>query len=182
VNDHSGMRLEPIGVIRTDRVDPADTPVQASANLGEQGIAVVEDRYVDALDGLDQFSHAWLLTWLGPPDHTAADVALRQRPFLRPNGPPMGIFAMRGPRRPNPIGLSLVEIIAVEGPALRFRGVDMVDGTPLLDIKPYFTDADQPRSAIKCGWFDEIAIPDAATPSSVRGDAGPSGAAEAGER
>jgi tRNA-Thr(GGU) m(6)t(6)A37 methyltransferase TsaA len=164
------MQLEAIGIIRTGRVDPAETPVQASANLGEQGVAQVDDRYLDALGGLAQFSHAWLLTWLGGADHTAADVALRQRPFLRPNGPPMGIFAMRGPRRPNPIGLSLVEIVAVEGPALRFRGVDMVDGTPLLDIKPYFTDADQPTSAVVCGWFDEIVIPDAATPSSLRGD------------
>jgi tRNA-Thr(GGU) m(6)t(6)A37 methyltransferase TsaA len=161
------LTLEPIGVVRTGRTDLADTPVQAAANLAEQGVAELDARYRAALDGLEGFSHAWLLTWLGDPGHHATGVALHQRPFLRPDGPPVGIFAMRGPRRPNPIGLSLVEVVAVEGTSVRFRGVDVVDGTPLLDVKPYFVDADQPASPIRCGWFDGIAMPDQATPSSL---------------
>lgn len=98
------LTLEPIGVVPTGRTDPADTPVQAAANLTEEGLAVLDDAYVDALDGLDGFSHLWLITWLGRPGHAAVGVALRQKPFLRPDGPPMGIFAMRGPRRPNRSG------------------------------------------------------------------------------
>ena len=132
--------FEPIGIARTARTDPSDTPVQAGVNL--------DDTYHDALDGLDGFSHAWLLTPLGGPGHAAAAVELHQRPFLRPEGPPMGIFTTRGPRRPNPIGLSLVEIVAVSGTEVRFRGVDIVDRTPLLDLKPYFADVDEPRSEV----------------------------------
>jgi tRNA (adenine37-N6)-methyltransferase len=162
------LPLEPIGVVRTSRTDPADTPVQAAANLDEEAVVVLAEAYGAALDGLDGFSHAWLLTWLGAPGHRAAAVELHQRPFLRPGGPALGIFAMRGPRRPNPIGLSLVEIVEVTGTEVRFRGVDIVDGTPLLDIKPYFADADEPHAPIRCGWFDEIAVPSAATPSSLR--------------
>ena len=160
------MNLEPIGVVRTGRTDPADTPVQASANLGEEGYLEIAAEYRDGLDGLETFSHAWLLTWLQRGD--LQPVALHQRPFLRQEGPPMGIFAMRGPRRPVPIGLSLVEIVSVETDIVRFRGVDMVDGTPLLDIKPYFPAADQPRSAVRAGWFDEVAVPEGATPNRLR--------------
>ena len=149
------LRLEPIGVLRTGRIDRDDTPVQAAANLDEEGVAVVDERYGPALDGLSGFSHVWLLTWLSPDDEPP-EVELQQRPFLRPDGPPLGIFALRGPRRPVPIGLSLVEVVSVDANEVRFRGVDVIDGTLLLDLKPYFTDADFPRSDVRCGWFDDI--------------------------
>jgi len=67
--------------------------VQAGVNLGEEGVAEVDDMYHDALDGLDGFSHAWLLTWLGGPAMPRAAVELHQRAFPRPGEPPMGIFA-----------------------------------------------------------------------------------------
>ena len=151
------LRIEPIGVIHTGHRDPATTPVQAAANPAEEGVAVVDERYAAGLEGLAGFSHVWLLTWLGtdPPE----PAALQQRPFARPDGPPVGIFAMRGPRRPVPVGLSLVEVVAVEASTLRFRGVDVVDGTPLLDLKPYFADADQPRGDVRHGWADELGAP-----------------------
>ena len=80
----------------------------------------------------------------------------------------MGIFAMRGPRRPSPIGLSLVRIVAVTDAGLTFAGVDMVDGTPLLDLKPYVTAFDRPDGEVRCGWFDETDLPTGATPASLR--------------
>lgn len=165
------LTVEPIGVVRTGRTDRSMTPVQASANLAEEGRAVLDGQFSAGLDGLDAFTHLWLLTWLGidaDPDDGVPQ--LRQRPFLRPHGPPVGIFAMRGPRRPVPIGLSLVEIVAVEANTVRFRGVDIVDGTPLLDLKPYFDGADQPRSPVRCGWFDDVGLPLGATPTTLRAD------------
>ena len=62
---------------------------------------------------------------------------------------------MRGPRRPNPIGLSLVRIVAIDGHTLRFAGVDLIDGTTVLDVKPYVTAFDEPAGEVRCGWFDE---------------------------
>ncbi|HXY90943.1 MAG TPA: TrmO family methyltransferase, partial [Acidimicrobiia bacterium] len=112
-------------------------------------------RYVDALDGLVGFSHAWLLSWLAPFDRPAPDPELRQVPLLLREQPEeFGIFATRGPRRPNPIGLSLVRIVVIDAPVLQFAGVDLVDGTILLDVKPYVTRFDQPSGEIRCGWFD----------------------------
>jgi tRNA (Thr-GGU) A37 N-methylase len=80
----------------------------------------------------------------------------------------MGIFATRGPRRINPIGLSLVKVLAVEGSEVRFSGVDLVDGTPVIDDKPYVTVFDQPPvTAPRCGWFDHVELLPGATPASL---------------
>lgn len=161
--------IEPIGVVRTARVDVADTPVQAALNLAEAGVVELDERFADGLEGLSQFSHVWLLTWLGDGVDARPDVALRQVPFLlQPDGPELGVFAMRGPRRPNPIGLSLVELVAVDGSTLSFRGVDVVDGTPLLDLKPYVDRFDRPATPPRCGWFDSVDLPEGATPSFLR--------------
>ncbi|GAA1533532.1 SAM-dependent methyltransferase [Nocardioides humi] len=161
------MLVTPIGMLRTPHTQREHTPIQATANLAEEGVAEIDARFAAALDGLSAFSHAWLLTWLGDDPPTPLD-SLHQRPFLRQDGPPLGVFAMRGPRRPVPIGLSLVEVVDVGDTRLRFRGVDMVDGTPLLDIKPFFPAADQPRSPVRAGWFDEVDVPEGATPASLR--------------
>ncbi len=116
----------------------------------------LDPRYLDALHGLDGFSHVWLLTWLGSFDAPAPDPDLRQVPLLlRDNPTEFGIFAMRGPRRPNPIGLSLVRIVAIDGHTLRFAGVDLIDGTTVLDVKPYVTAFDEPAGEVRCGWFDK---------------------------
>jgi tRNA (adenine37-N6)-methyltransferase len=102
--------IEPIGVVRSDRVDLDHTPVQAGLNPREIARAILDDRYADALDGLADFSH----TWLGDAhDDKREPVSSRQVPFLLgPQGPEVGIFATRGPRRPNPIGLSLVDSVS----------------------------------------------------------------------
>src|SRR4029450_3789945 len=98
-----------IGTIRTSHTTFEDTPVQASLNGGELGAIELDAPYVDATDGLAGFSHAWLVTWLGPLDGgEVPPPELRQVPFLLSrSGEQVGILAMRGPRRPNPIGLSL---------------------------------------------------------------------------
>lgn len=77
----------------------------------------------------------------------------------------MGVFATRGPRRVNPIGLSLIQLLQVTGQVIRFAGVDLLDGTPVIDVKPYVTRFDRPPGDPRCGWFDEITITDGSTPA-----------------
>ncbi|MFI5606451.1 tRNA (N6-threonylcarbamoyladenosine(37)-N6)-methyltransferase TrmO [Amycolatopsis sp. NPDC051903] len=127
-----------IGFVRTARTELERTPVQAGANRGEEGVLEIAGEYVEGLAGLAAFDYAWLLSWLDRPDRPTT--SLTQVPYLlRREQRRMGIFAMRGPRRVNPIGLSLVRILGVEGREVRFAGVDLLDGTPVLDLKPYVT-------------------------------------------
>jgi tRNA (Thr-GGU) A37 N-methylase len=84
----------------------------------------------------------------------------------------MGLFAMRGPRRPNPIGLHLVRIVSVRDDGFIFAGVDMLDGTPLLDVKPWVAPADVPigrtvAPSVRCGWFDDVSFDRGQTPRSL---------------
>ena len=90
---------------------------------------------------------------------------MRQVPFLLRRRPrELGIFATRGPRRVNPIGLSLIQLLEVTGEHVEFAGVDLLDGTPVVDLKPYVTRFDRPPGDPRCGWFDDITMADGATP------------------
>lgn len=167
------LRLEPIGEVRTARTDHDLTPVQAMLNPDEEGEIQLLPEYEAATHGLEGFSHLWLITWLGLPDQaTGRAVDVLQVPFLlRPGGEPKGVFAMRGPRRPNPIGLHLVAIRSVTSPppTIRFSGVDMIDGTIVLDIKPWVSRFDQlPNDDVRSGWYDEVPI-EATTPAELAG-------------
>jgi tRNA-Thr(GGU) m(6)t(6)A37 methyltransferase TsaA len=157
-----------IGVVRSAYTEPADTPVQSRLNPDEAAVIEIDERYVDGLDGLAEFDFAWLLTWLGRPGDRPESVSLRQVPYLLSTRPrKMGIFATRGPRRVNPIGLSLIRVLGVVGSTVRFGGVDAVDGTPVIDIKPYVTAFDHPPTTPRCGWFEQVAMPMGATPASL---------------
>jgi tRNA-Thr(GGU) m(6)t(6)A37 methyltransferase TsaA len=160
--------LPVIGIVRTSHTEPESTPIQSSLNRAEHATLEIAEPYRDGLDGLGDFDYAWLLTWLHQPDQPAGDQPLRQVPFLlRRQRRLMGIFATRGPRRVNPIGLSLVQVLDVTGQAVRFAGVDLIDGTPVIDVKPYVTRFDRPDGEPRCGWFDEVAIADGATPAQL---------------
>lgn len=167
----TSFAVRAIGTIRTSHVTFEDTPVQASLNLDELGVIELDPGYLDATDGLAGFSHAWLVTWLGPQDGSEPAVPdLRQVPFLlRRSGQQVGILAMRGPKRPNPIGLSLARLVEVHGTRIVFGGVDMLDGTPLLDLKPYFRDVDHPNGEVRCGWFDGVDLDGPTTPGDLSG-------------
>jgi tRNA (adenine37-N6)-methyltransferase len=140
--------LQVIGVVRTGRSDLDHTPVQSALNAQEMGTVELDDRFAAALEGLEGFDYAWLLSWLGRPgDGRRGPIQLRQVPFLLRRRPrAIGVFATRGPRRINPIGLSLVRIVEVGPATVRFAGVDLVDGTPLLDIKPFVARLTGPRA------------------------------------
>ncbi len=120
--------------------------MQSALDRVTEGRVEIEPLYADGLDGLDgleDFSHIWLLTWLASLDEALPEPVLRRVPLLlRDNSRVFGTFATRGPGYPNPIGLSLV----------RLQGID---GTVLLDIKPYVTKLEEPAQPVRCGWFDE---------------------------
>jgi tRNA-Thr(GGU) m(6)t(6)A37 methyltransferase TsaA len=160
--------LEVVGIVHTRRTATESTPIQAALNQHEHGRVEIFEAYADGLAGIEDFDYLWLLTWLDRPDTPPGPVPLTQIPFLlRPQQRAMGIFATRAPRRINPIGLSLVRILAVERAEIRFAGVDLLDGTPVIDIKPYVTPFDRPGGEPRCGWFDTVPMPAAATPEEL---------------
>jgi tRNA-Thr(GGU) m(6)t(6)A37 methyltransferase TsaA len=161
--------LDVIGIVRSGYATTEATPVQSSLNRGEHGAVDVLDPYVEGLAGLADFDYVWLLTWLHRPDARPEPVPLTIVPFLlRPSQQTMGLFATRGPRRVNPIGLSLVRLVEVVGARLRFAGVDLLDGTPVIDIKPYVTRFDRPEGDVHCGWFDTVAMPEGVRPADLQ--------------
>jgi tRNA (adenine37-N6)-methyltransferase len=164
--------LPVIGVVRTGHAELATTPIQAGLNRAEHGTLDLAEPYREGLDGLQDFAYAWLLTWLHRPDRPVTPPggrpAMRQVPFLlRRKGRALGMFATRTPRRVNPIGLSLVELLEVTGTTVRFAGVDLLDGTPVLDIKPYVTRFDRPPGEPRCGWFDQVTMQEGSTPAQL---------------
>ena len=163
------LRMPVIGVVRTAHAELATTPIQAGLNRAEHGTIEIADRYLEGLEGLAGFDYAWLLTWLHKPAEPGNDPPLRQVPFLlRSQQRQMGMFAARGPRRINPIGLSLIQLLDVTVPAIRFAGVDLLDGTPVIDLKPYVARFDLPPGEPRCGWYDHVPIRDGITPAQLR--------------
>jgi tRNA-Thr(GGU) m(6)t(6)A37 methyltransferase TsaA len=144
----ASVTFRPIGVIRTPFTDVKGMPVQGAAVNGVEGWIDLAPVLVEGLRDLEGFSHLTLLYHL----HRTSAARLTVVPSLEDQ--PHGVFATRSPVRPNPIGLSTVRLLVIKGTRLHVDGVDMVDGTPLLDIKPYvpaFDDRDHARS----GWFSE---------------------------
>ena len=137
--------LRPIGEIHTPFIDKRDTPIQASRSTAT-GQVEVYPAYVHGLRDLDGFSHIILLYAF----HRSVDYALSVTPFL--DDQERGLFATRYPERPNPIGLSIVRLLTVHDNLLDIEGVDMLDGTPLLDIKPYVPEFDV-RTDVRTGWY-----------------------------
>ena len=156
--------MSSIGHVRTGYRTVADTPVQTGLNRDATGVVVIDPQFVAGLDGLARFDFAWVLTFLHL-DRAEPDPidALRPTPFLAV-GPSLqvGVFATRYPVRPNPIGLSLVRIEHVEGNEISFTGVDLTDGTPVLDIKPWVPNFDLPHDGlvdragdVAIGWYSD---------------------------
>ena len=141
------LRLTPIGTIRTPVAEPAGTPIQPSRAATAAGQVHIHEEYRDALKDLEGFERVWLIYWL----HRAIGPKLLVIPFL--DTVERGVFATRSPARPNPIGLSAVRLVRVEGLIVHVEGVDIVDGTPLLDIKPYVSEFDS-FGKQRAGWFD----------------------------
>jgi tRNA-Thr(GGU) m(6)t(6)A37 methyltransferase TsaA len=142
------ITMNPIGVIHSPYKEPKDMPIQGIFKPDVEAWAEIYEPYRDGLKDLEEFSHAILLYYF----HKTSTEQLQGSPFLE--GSTHGIFAMRSPHRPNRIGLSVVKICGIDGNKLRFREVDVLDQTPLLDIKPYVRYFDVRENAV-CGWLDK---------------------------
>jgi len=142
----SEVVYRPIGVVHSPFKVPQDVPIQSVAAEGVMGIVEVAREYVDGLRDVDGFSHLILVYHC----HLAQDYSLLVRPFLDERL--HGVFSTRAPSRPNPVGVSVVRLTRMEKNILHIQDVDIIDGTPLLDIKPFVPEFDQ-RKAERIGWL-----------------------------
>jgi tRNA-Thr(GGU) m(6)t(6)A37 methyltransferase TsaA len=137
--------MRPIGVIQSPFTDKAQTPIQPTRSQAVGRVEVYPE-FADGLQDLEGFSHIILLYVF----HQSNDYTLRVKPFL--DDQLRGLFATRHPCRPNPIGLSVVRLLARRDNILDIEGVDVLDSTPLLDIKPFVPDFDT-HTDVKTGWY-----------------------------
>jgi len=147
--DRQTMRIEyrPIGVIHTPYRHIDDMPIQPSGAEGVRGTVQLFSHYRAGLRDLDGFSHICLIYHF----HRSPGALLTVTPFL--DSEPRGIFATRAPRRPNPIGLSVVRLIGISKARVEIENVDILDGTPLLDIKPSVPEFDH-APVERTGWLE----------------------------
>jgi len=145
------MQLKQIGTIHSRFKEPAGTLLQPVFDETEMGTVEILPEFTDGLHDLHGFERIWLLYWF----HLAPPARLRVTPFR--DTLERGVFASRAPCRPNPLGLSCVRLLGIEGNVLTIGGVDALDGTPLLDIKAYVPEYDAfPTS--NAGWLDQRAM------------------------
>jgi tRNA (adenine37-N6)-methyltransferase len=137
-----------IGIIRSPFESLDQMPIQPSGAKGVKGIVEVESKYENGLKDLDGFSHIILIYHF----HRSEGFSLQIVPFL--DDKPRGLFATRAPKRPNPIGFSVVKLKEVKGKILKIENVDVLDRTPLLDIKPFVPDFDVYNN-VKTGWLEK---------------------------
>ena len=145
------VRLRPVAVVHSRFKEPADLPPPAFAPPGffarSTGEIEVFPEFAEALDGIDGFSHVIVLF------HFHRSGAPKLKTVPPGESRPRGIFSTRSPHRPNPLGLSVLKLLGRDGPVLRVSGLDLIDGTPVLDIKPY-TARDR-KSRIRTGWLQK---------------------------
>ena len=143
------VSYKPIGLIRSGHTKPEDTPIQPVFASCSKGRVEVNPEFAAGLLDLELYSHIYLIYHL----HKAGEMQLLTKPFLQDKE--HGVFATRAPCRPNPIGLSIVKVVGRKDNVLLIEGADMLDGTPLLDIKPYSRRFDNIETQ-RNGWQDEL--------------------------
>lgn len=141
------ISMQPVGYIRSPYKDTKDIPKGLGAKHQTEGILELNPEFVPGLLDIEGFSHLIVL-WAF---HRSTEYALVGTPPS--DNRPHGVFATRSPRRPNPIGLTVVELLRRDGAALHVRGIDMLDATPILDIKPYLSSV--PEERLRRGWLAE---------------------------
>ena len=141
------IKYKPIGVIHSPFKEPKGTPIQPAAAKDVNGTVEVFPEYAKGLKDIEGFSHIILIYHF----HLSEGSSLIVKPYM--DSKVHGVFAMRGPSRPNPIGISVVHLVRIEENILHIQDVDIVDKTPLLDIKPYVPEFDI-REVEKIGWLE----------------------------
>ena len=142
------IKYNPIGIIHSPFKENEGVPIQPCGAKGIKGLIEIRKELEEGLRDLNGFSHIILLYHF----HLSKDYSLSIVPFL--DDTPHGVFATRAPKRPNPIGLSVVKLIKIEKNILHIENIDTVDGTPLLDIKPYVGKFDDSEE-VRIGWLTE---------------------------
>lgn len=141
------IALTPIGFVRSPHTDTSQIPKGTGAKHEAEGVLELLPELEPALTDIEGFSHLFVL-WVF--DRSEGFDLMAQPPNA---DRPHGLFATRSPRRPNPLGLTVVELLGRDGPRLRVRGVDMLDGTPIVDLKPYLSSI--PPERLRRGWMTE---------------------------
>ncbi len=142
------VEMRPIGWVRSPYADKAQIPKGPGAEHRAEGVLELRPDLEPGLQDIEGFSHLYVL-WVF--DRSEGYELVSKVPLDEES--PHGVFASRSPRRPNPIALSVVELLGRDGPRLRVRGLDMLDGTPILDIKPYLSSV--PAEVLRRGWVAE---------------------------
>jgi tRNA-Thr(GGU) m(6)t(6)A37 methyltransferase TsaA len=142
------IRYKPIGIIHSPFKEPSGTPIQPAGARDIESTVEIASEYVKGLEDIEGFSHIILIYHF----HLSRGYLLKVKPYMDEKS--RGVFATRAPSRPNPIGISIVRLVKVDGNVLYIKDVDIVDGTPLLDIKPYVPEFDT-RKAEKIGWLEK---------------------------
>ncbi len=142
------IELNPIGIIHTPFTKPEGMPIQPAGATAIHGTIDVFEEFHAGLKDVDSFSHIILLYHF----HRSHGFKLHVVPFM--DSEPRGLFATRAPRRPNPVGVSVVQLNKIENGVLHIQNVDILDGTPLLDIKPYVPEFDSTAN-IRTGWLEQ---------------------------
>ncbi|MEA3287658.1 MAG: tRNA (N6-threonylcarbamoyladenosine(37)-N6)-methyltransferase TrmO [Candidatus Marinimicrobia bacterium] len=137
----------PIGIIHSEHKTKVGTPIQPSRLKRSEGKVEIFPAFKNGLKDLAGFSKIWLIYHF----HAMEGFKLEVTPYL--DDQTRGVFATRAPSRPNPIGLSLVDLVSIEDETLKVSGLDILDGTPLLDIKPFIPDVDH-AEGLKVGWLE----------------------------
>ncbi|MFT7824076.1 MAG: tRNA (N6-threonylcarbamoyladenosine(37)-N6)-methyltransferase TrmO [Sulfurimonas sp.] len=138
-----------IATIRSPFCDLVDMPVQPKGAKDVYATIEFDDAYTEGLKDLDGFSHVYLIYYF----HKVKEPKLSVIPFNDKTHTPRGVFATRTPMHPNSLGLSVVELVKVEGNIVTIKGVDVLDGTPLVDIKPYIENFDKVEGEVRSGWM-----------------------------
>jgi tRNA-Thr(GGU) m(6)t(6)A37 methyltransferase TsaA len=155
------ITYRPIGVVHSPFTDVREMPIQPLGEASAPGTGEVFPEFAEGLRDLAGFSHVILVYHL----HEVRRTDLTVTPFL--GSSPHGVFATRAPTRPNPIGISTVKLLNIEGNLLHLGNLDILDGTPLLDIKPYVPDFDSPPNA-RAGWLEAVRDKAKSTKSDAR--------------
>ncbi len=142
------IKYRPIGVIKTPFKEKKGTPIQPKAARGVKGVVEVFEEFKEGLKDIDGFSHIILIYHF----HLSKKYSLLVKPYMDDNF--HGVFATRAPARPNNIGISIVKLLKIEDNKLYIENVDIIDGTPLLDIKPYVPEFET-EEEIRKGWLEE---------------------------
>jgi len=143
------IQYRPVGVIYSPFEAPEGTPIQPAGARGVAGSVEVFPEYAEGLKDVEGFSHIVLIYHF----HLSRKSSLTVKPYL--DSRLRGVFATRSPSRPNPIGISVVRLNRVEGPVLHIQDIDIVNGTPLLDIKPYVPEFDL-NEHVRIGWLEGL--------------------------